>query len=142
MHPIFLRIRDAGLDGAIRFEDGLATISISGDVDVSNLDVFRSALVSAEGFGPRGIIVSLENMTHLSARAIRVLSEFGARVKADHGCKVVILCPERHFVLRMIELLGYPHEVATNMDEAFSALNDTGSGPMRSEGPGQNAPST
>jgi|GEM_PF-2177487 anti-anti-sigma regulatory factor len=141
MQAVSLRIHEGGLDGEIRFEDGLASVIFSGSIDPFNIEVFRSVLASAEVLKPHALILSFEKVVHLSARAIGMLSEFAARV-GGRTCPVVIVCSERHVVRRIVQLLGYPHLLAADVEEALGLLGTMNAGLVRSHGPGQNSPST
>ncbi|SDG86339.1 STAS domain-containing protein [Pseudonocardia oroxyli] len=83
-----------------------AILSVGGEVDLATLPRFRRALVPVLD-AASVLVVSLDDVGHLSAAGVRFLEEIRA-VKEDQGGGLLLQCGEHRPARLVLQALGIP----------------------------------
>lgn len=90
-------------------QEGVAKVSVTGEVDVSNAPELRQALEAALASGAKEVAVAMENVPYIDSTGIGVLVGV-ARAAKDAGVRFTIVRPQRN-VSRVLALLGVNGEL-------------------------------
>ena len=94
-----------GLLAVRRIErDGRYLVEASGELDVSNVEVFDEAIVEAEATDAREIVVDLSELAFMDSSGLRAILQAHARSQADSNRLRLVRGPRR--VQRVFELTG------------------------------------
>lgn len=101
--------------------DGFPILLALGDVDVLNVHDFDLALRRLEDLSKPAGVISLEYATFVSVHAFGVVTSCIARA-ARRGRRLIVVCPDGSFHLKILRLLRFPYEIAHSVGQATSAL--------------------
>ena len=90
-------------------QEGVAKVSVTGEVDVSNAPELRQALEAALASGAKEVAVAMENVPYIAFTGIGVLVG-AAHAAKDAGVRFMIVRPQRN-VSRVLALLGVNGEL-------------------------------
>ena len=90
-------------------QEGVAKVSVTGEVDVSNAPELRQALEAALASGAKEVAVAMENVPYIDSTGIGVLVG-AAHAAKDAGVRITIVRPQRN-VSRVLALLGVNGEL-------------------------------
>ena len=93
---------------AYEMDGGLATLTLSGELDRTTADEFRSAVETAAAENPQRLVLILDELDYMASAGLRIL--IFARQKM--GSEVDIYVVGAHdAVLETIEMTGFHHSV-------------------------------
>ena len=81
--------------------DGVAIVTVGGDVDMSQAIELRNALSEAQG----PVVVDLHACTFMGSEGVRALLE-GRRLAVEREQRFVLAVPQRGAVARLLEIVG------------------------------------
>ena len=90
-------------------QEGVAKVSVTGEVDVSNAPELRQALEAALASGAKEVAVAMENVPYIDSTGFGVLVG-AAHAAKDAGVRFTIVRPQRN-VSRVLALLGVNGEL-------------------------------
>jgi anti-anti-sigma factor len=91
------------LDVDTQWADQVATVTVRGEIDMSNVDRLRDCLTEIAGRHPQRLMIDLAAVGFLDTSAIHALVE--ARHSLARQCPM-ILCSPQPIVRRVFELTG------------------------------------
>jgi anti-anti-sigma factor len=83
-------------------QDGVPIATISGEVDISNIEQVTAALTDLPPH-PHGVVVDLRPTTYLDSSGIALLHDLAVRLR-QQSQRLVILCPPDAIPRRILEL--------------------------------------
>ena len=105
-----------------KFETSLVgeipVIEVSGDIDVSNVDVLETNLVDATQRDAGVVVVSLRRASYFDSRTIHVLYRFADRLETNRQ-RMVLVAPEDESAKRILQITGLSSAV-----EQFGSLDE------------------
>ena len=106
-----------------------AVVTASGEVDLTNADGLREALLSALDRGARGLVVDMTQTTFLDSAGVTALVRASRRASAGNATlRLAVTAPA---VLRVLNLVGIDQVISVypGVSEAVASLPDqTGPG--------------
>jgi anti-anti-sigma factor len=106
-----------------------AVVAASGEVDLTNADGLREALLSVLDAGARGLVVDMTQTTFLDSAGITALVRASRRASEDNATlRLAVTAPA---VLRVLNLVGLDRVISVypGVSEAVASLPDqTGPG--------------
>lgn len=114
---------------ALEWSGQVAVVTAAGDIDITNAEGLRDALLSALNAGAAGLIADLTSTTFLDSAGITALVRAARRATAtDATLRLAVAAPP---VLRVLSLVGLDRliEVYPSLADAVASLPDqTGRG--------------
>jgi anti-sigma B factor antagonist len=103
-------------------QDDVAVVCVAGEVDMSSVEPFETAVRSQLTAGPRGLVMDLVGVTFCGSSGLRILVE--ARVRAETTRTALCLVADGPAVLRTLEVSGLTplFRVHTSVPDALTAL--------------------
>ena len=105
----------------IEHEKGVPILTLSGDIDIWNIDEFHRPLQQLAKSATHGAIVELTDVTFAIGRVFGTLAATAERL-AREGKQLVVVCPPSHFGCRIFKILQYDHPVAESREQALETL--------------------
>ncbi|MGZ6103507.1 MAG: STAS domain-containing protein [Vulcanimicrobiaceae bacterium] len=105
----------------VQRSDGVEILSVTGEIDISNIDEFRAILLEAEREATSGIIVSLRKADYLCVRTFGLLIVLGARLTSRRK-NLVIVCRRSDIASRVLGYLRFPYHVVDSTAAALAAM--------------------
>jgi anti-anti-sigma factor len=106
-----------------------ATVAVSGEIDVTNADRLRNALLAVLDAGARGLVVDMTGTTFLDSAGVTALVRTSRRASAtDTTLRLAVTAPS---VLRVLDLVGLDRVIGVypSVSAAVASLPDqTGPG--------------
>ena len=102
----------------------VAVVTVTGEIDITNAEGLRDALLSALNAGAAGLIVDLTSTTFLDSAGIAALVRASRRATAtDAALRLAVTAPP---VLRVLRLVGLDRliEVHPSLADAMASLSD------------------
>ena len=106
-----------------------AVVAASGEIDLTNADGLRDALLSVIDAGARGLVVDMTATTFLDSAGITALARASRRASAtDTPLRLAVTAPS---VLRVLDLVGLDRLIGVHqsVSEAVASLPDQ-TGPL------------
>jgi len=121
-----VRVHDAVLaDIATSEEGGVRTITIGGELDISNLQEIDDLICDLPN-GDLGLVLDLRGATFIDSATIRLL--FSARTRLSRrGQEFIVVSLDDSPIRRVLELTGYPIEedaLTTSAAQAAAAIRE------------------
>jgi anti-sigma B factor antagonist len=114
---------------AVKWSGQVAVVTAAGEIDITNAEGLRDALLSALNAGAAGLIADLTSTTFLDSAGIAALVRAARRAEAaDAALRLAVTAPP---VLRVLSLVGLDRliEVHPSLADAMASLPDhTGRG--------------
>jgi anti-sigma B factor antagonist len=107
---------------AVKWSGQVAVVTATGDIDITNAEGLRDALLSALNAGAAGLIADLTSTTFLDSAGITALVRAARRATAaDATLRLAVTAPP---VLRVLSLVGLDRliEVYPSLAEAMASL--------------------
>ena len=105
----------------IQHEQGVPILTLSGAIDIWNIDDFHRPLQQLAKSATHGAIVELTDVTFAIGRVFGTLTAAAERL-AREGKRLVVVCPSNHFGCRIFKILQYHHPIADSREEALETL--------------------
>lgn len=108
-----------------------AVVTAAGEVDLTNADGFREALLSALNAGALGLIVDMTALTFIDSAGVTALVRAARRATATGA--TVRLAATAQPVLRVLNLVGIDRLICVypSVEEAVASLPDQADGLMK-----------
>jgi stage II sporulation protein AA (anti-sigma F factor antagonist) len=90
------------VDIGITYSEGVAVITVTGELDLSNAAWLSQCLHDAIDAGVIEIVLDIEHLTYVDSTGLAILKSAHNRMLATHG-KMVILAPAPN-VMRLLEV--------------------------------------
>lgn len=103
---------------------GNATVlHVAGEVDISNVDAFQTALEEAKASRKPTVIVSYEHATYVDSTTINALIRY-AQAFSEEGVRLTVVVPRDSKCTRIFNLVGLHHlvHVAESVDSAAAQV--------------------
>lgn len=97
----------------VEYRNGIAVLSVRGDIDLGSASAFKSAIAEALADNPPALVIDLRGVEFLGSVGVSVLVEARERVDDDSRFAVVA---DRPVITRLVQML--------RLDEVF-ALHET-----------------
>ena len=110
---------------ATRFESredgGIPIVEVVGDIDISNVDEFETALEGGAARDAGVVVVSLARASYFDSRTIHVLYRFADRLETNRQ-KMVVVAPIDGSAQRILKITGLVNVVAylPTLEEALA----------------------
>jgi len=107
---------------AVEVRDGVVVARVSGDIDVTNVDGFATALRAHLGHATRAMLVDLSGARYLDSSGLRALFEAAATLMGD-GRHLTFVVPPGHPLRRLLEISGAEGigRFADSVDDALAS---------------------
>jgi anti-sigma B factor antagonist len=92
------------IGSSIEVRDGVAVLTVRGEVDVASAPAFKSAIGEALGGNPEGLVLDLLKVDFLGSVGVRVLLEAQQKVGGDKRFAVVARPPAAGRILQLLRL--------------------------------------
>jgi anti-anti-sigma factor len=113
----------------LEWSDRTAVVAASGEIDITNAEGFRDALLSALNAGAAALVVDMTSTTFLDSSGVTALVRAARRATAaDATLRLAVTAPP---VLRVLNLVGIDRliEVHPSLPDALASLaNQAGHG--------------
>ncbi len=109
---------------AVEWSGQVAVVTVAGEIDITNAEGLRDALLSALNAGAAGLIADLTATTFLDSAGIAALVRAARRASAtDAALRLAVTAPP---VLRVLSLVGVDRliEVYPSLSDAVASLPD------------------
>ncbi len=103
--------------------DGVPVIVVGGEIDLANVDQFKSFVTDAAAHESGSLIVSLRAVSYLDSHTLEVLADLGKRLRTNRQ-RLLISAPRDCAAGHILRLTGIDLavEVFENDDEALASL--------------------
>lgn len=102
-------------------------VKAGGEIDLSNIDEFRSAIDATIAQSPRGCIVDLRDIVYIDSAGVAVVISAYRRMSKAGGAMAVVK-PHSDGVRRVLDLIGLhllpDIVIAENLDSANEGLSE------------------
>jgi anti-sigma B factor antagonist len=108
----------------VAWSDRTAVVTAAGDIDITNADALRDALLSAVNAGALGLVADMTGTTFLDSVGVSALVRASRRaVASDAIFRLAVTAPP---VLRLLNLVGIDRliEVHPSVTAALASLPD------------------
>jgi len=86
-----------------RWDDGVATVTVRGEIDLSTVDAFHARLAEITRRDPQRLVIDLTEVTFLDSAGLRAFVR--ARKALPERCPVILRCPQRK-IRQVVEMTG------------------------------------
>lgn len=106
-----------------RDDDGVVVVSASGEIDIANIDQFKSYVSTAAREVDGAIVISLEAVSYLDSHTLAALVEFDKRLRTNRR-RLVVVAPSGTSAGRILRIAGleFAVRVCESLDDAFANL--------------------
>jgi anti-anti-sigma factor len=87
--------------------DGINVVSVFGEVDIANVDEFRTCLEKAADDRAPGLVVDLTRTAYFDSRTIALLADFATKLRV-HRQRIALVAPADGFAARILQIAGLP----------------------------------
>lgn len=107
--------------------DGVPIVRVEGEVDLTNADEVRQALLRAVGNAAHGLVVDLSLTSYLDSRGIHLLFEVSQRLRSRQQTLCVVL-PEQSPLRRLLALASLDSAISIDarVDDAVAKIRPRG----------------
>ena len=95
-------------DVSYQIDDGIAKITLSGELDATTANTFKGTVEKVAGQHPKRIVLLMEGLTFMASAGLRVL--IFAKQKMDTGVDIFVVGAQE-VVRGTIEKTGFHHSV-------------------------------
>lgn len=85
--------------------DNTTVVRVDGEIDLSNAEVVRAAILAEVADDPGGLVLDLSGARYLDSAGIRLLFDLGERF-TTHRVELRLVVPSDGLVHRVLELTG------------------------------------
>jgi anti-anti-sigma factor len=96
------------LDVNLRAENGIARITLAGELDASSAPAFKTAIEEAAALHPRRLLLLVEALQYMASAGLRVL--VFAKQKLGAATEIVVVGAQPA-ILDTLEMTGFQHSV-------------------------------
>jgi anti-sigma B factor antagonist len=112
---------DAGLAGlSISGDDRGVTVTIDGELDVSNVSTVQSAVVAAMRGGARELVLDLTAVTYVDSSTIAMVVTFASEMTMKRG-RLTLVAPSHGQVRRVLHYAGVADQLELHESLASTA---------------------
>lgn len=106
-----------------RGENGIVVVTASGEIDIANIDQFRSYVSTAARDAGSAIVISLESVSYLDSHTLAALVEFDKRLRTNRR-RLVVVAPAGTSAGRILRIAGLELvvRVCESLDDALVSL--------------------
>jgi len=107
-----------------RDERGTAIVVASGEIDIANIDQFKSFVSDAARDANGAMVISLESVSYLDSHTIAAPVDFDKRLRTNRR-RLIVVAPAQTSAGRMwrIASLELVIRVCESLDDAFADLH-------------------
>ena len=105
--------------------DGIPLLAISGEIDIANIDQFKSFASNAARDDSERIIVSLEKVTYLDSHTLEALVDLGKRLRTNRR-RLLVVAPKSTPSGRILRTTGIELAIALfeTVDDALQSTSE------------------
>lgn len=106
-------------------EDGVRTISVRGELDLSTAPDLETPLDQALENDEGSVLIDLTQCEFIDSTGIALIVRAWQRLQGDNNGRTLVLCSQNDQVRRVLEITGLELSIPVHMtrDEALSALS-------------------
>ena len=107
-----------------RDERGTAIVVASGEIDIANIDQFKSFVSDAARDANGAMVISLESVSYLDSHTIAALVDFDKRLRTNRR-RLIVVAPAQTSAGRILRIarLELVIRVCESLDDAFADLH-------------------
>jgi anti-anti-sigma factor len=106
-------------------EDGVQTISVRGELDLSTAPQLEGPLEAALDSGEGSVLIDLSRCEFIDSTGIALIVRAWQRLDSGENGRALVICSQNDQVRRVLEITGLELSIPvhTTRDEALAALN-------------------
>lgn len=119
MNPAPFEVKAGGL------EDGVRTISVRGELDLSTAPDLESALEMALDSGEGSLLIDLSQCEFIDSTGIALIVRAWQRLDSGENGRALVICSHNEQVRRVLEITGLELSIPVHAtrDEAMAAIH-------------------
>lgn len=98
-------------DFQLQASNGVAIVSATGEIDIANIDQFKSFVLSAARNGQGPMIVSFEKVTYLDSHTLEAVVDLGKRLRTNRR-RLLVVAPKESPSGRILRISGIDLAIA------------------------------
>lgn len=106
------------LNTTLETKEGIATITLSGDLDASTASVFKAEVEAAAATNPKRLVLMMQDLEYMASAGLRVL--IFAKQKMGVNVDIYIVGPQE-MVLDTLKKTGYDQSVFVKTVDEYNA---------------------
>lgn len=105
--------------------NGTPVLAISGEIDIANVDQFRSSATDAARDDSERVIISLEKVRYLDSHALEAVVDLSKRLRTNRR-RLLVVAPKSSPAGRIMRTTGIELAVALyeTVDDALQSMAD------------------
>ena len=104
--------------------DGAIVVRVEGEIDLSNAEQVRAAILHEVADDPEGLVLDLSGARYLDSAGIRLLFDLGERF-ATHRIELRLVVPSDGLVHRVLQLTGVMRQMPVHETVADALASTT-----------------
>ncbi|HEY9850439.1 MAG TPA: anti-sigma factor antagonist [Leptolyngbyaceae cyanobacterium] len=106
------------LNTTLETKEGIATITLAGDLDASTANIFKQEVEAAATSNPKRLVLMMQDLNYMASAGLRVL--IFAKQKMGTDVDIYIISPQEG-VLDTLEKTGYAQSVFVMTLDEYNA---------------------
>jgi anti-anti-sigma factor len=105
--------------------DGTPVLAVSGEIDIANIDEFKSFAANAARDDSDRLILSLEKVTYLDSHTLEALVDLGKRLRTNRR-RLLVVAPKISPAGRILRTTGLDLAIALfeTIDDALQSTSE------------------